>query len=87
MSHFGYLTFGIMIGVVFALGIYELRDAVNRTESARLAEWCGYEPHPISDVAWELYDRGQIPAGTALYFTRMVNSANIPAAECIEAQL
>ncbi len=75
--------------VAFLLGIAFL--AVVQVSTAMWNEherWaCGYIPHPISDVAWELYDRGQIPAGTALYYTQMVNSANILAAECIEAQL
>ena len=48
---------------------------------------CGYDPHPISDVSWEMYRQQLVPQGTAGYFTRMVKSVNIPAAKCLQARL
>jgi len=37
---------------------------------------CGYIPHAMSDVAWELHRRNAIPAATAAYWSHMVNSRN-----------
>jgi hypothetical protein len=48
---------------------------------------CGYSPHPISDVSWELYRQWLIPRGTAEYFTMSVKSVNIPAVECLRGVL
>lgn len=53
----------------------------------RAMEVCGYIPHGISDVAWELYARGKAPLGTAYYYTRAVNSRNHPAAVCMRERL
>jgi len=41
-------------------------------------EACGYVRHPIPDIAWELVRRGRVPPEAALYFSRSVNSDNIP---------
>ncbi len=83
MYNFFLFFFGLLMGIATLATVQNIKVWQHGSERRE----CGYIPHPISDVAWELYDRSQIPAGTALYYTRMVNSANIPAAECIEAQL
>lgn len=57
------------------------------SEIDRLMNRCGYDPHPISDVAWELYERGLVPVGTAWYYTVMLKSANGEAGDCMRNEL
>ena len=73
-------TIGIMyglIGLVF-LWLYIFPEPVQKA-----MDDCEYIPHPIADVAWELYRRELIPIGTALYYSRMTNSDNIDPATCM----
>ena len=37
---------------------------------------CGYTPHPIADVAWELVRIGAIPPMTAAFYSARMTSAN-----------
>ena len=59
----------------------------NRVENAM--EFCEYIPHPISDVAWELYSRepDRYRIGAAVYYTKMMNSHNANAADCMIQRL
>ena len=76
-------AFGGIMGICFGIAAVLWSQQLGSSLRAE----CGYIPHPISDVAWELYDRGKVPASTALYYTRMMRSENISAAECIEGRL
>lgn len=52
-------------------------------------EACGYEPHPISDVAWELYARSpdRYRLGAAWFFTGRLRSTNLGPADCMAHSL
>ncbi len=73
------ILLGIGMGFWLAIGTQHAIDAL----WSKVYAECDYTPHPISDVAWELYQRGLVPLGTATYYTRMVRSDNIPAADCL----
>lgn len=84
----------LLVGV--ATGYFIADDTVFRHERAVAAdkhvlylilEACDYDPHPISDVSWEMYRQQLIPLGTATYYTGMVRSANIPSAKCVSEVL
>ena len=71
---------GLVSGMYLLHGVWTYEHWL---QTADLRE-CGYDPHPISDVAWELERRSLISIETALYYTRSVRSANISAAKCME---
>ena len=81
-NHFFIFCLGLFLGGVQMA----LIDAGVRWSGNYARAICGYVPHPISDVAWELVDRGLAPEGTALYYSRMMRSANIPFVECMEGK-
>jgi hypothetical protein len=78
--------FGMLVGIALASIEKDRDEAPGLTLSAQLKA-CGYTNHGISDVAWELYARGLIPLGSALYYTNMVRSSNTEAAKCMERLL
>lgn len=82
MSYIATLGAGLLVGMWFAhVMFYTL--PTHRINVAM--EACGYEPHPISDIAWELYamspDRYRM--GAAYYYTWMLRSSNGKAAKCM----
>jgi len=82
------LAIGAM--AMFLVGVLLTEEVLLREMTARdtdalrvvLTE-CGYSPHPISDVSWELYRQNLVPMGTAGYYTATVKSVNIPVVECL----
>jgi hypothetical protein len=79
-----YLAILTMV-VGFAGGMF-VKDVFTEWDRAKLGVYldaCGYQPHGISDLAWEVYREGFTSAGPAYVSTRMVMSANIEAAECL----
>ncbi len=65
----------------------EIWDRSDRRELASVLDGCGYVPHPISDVSWELYREGLVPLGMAGYYTRMPRSVNLEPARCLDGAL
>jgi hypothetical protein len=59
--------------------VHELETMTSRARLAYHLGRCGYVPHPIADVTWELVRIGAIPVGTASYYSALVTSKNIPA--------
>lgn len=76
------LAFG---GIVAGLTIAGIAEDRRNTIFAEQLQSCGYHPHPIADVAWELYRRGFIPAPTAIYYSNMTSSrSSVPKLrECV----
>ena len=70
----------------FALGLFLWIFSVNWTASnyQRIGASCGYTPHPISDIAWEIADReGGGFVGAAWYYTTRVRSSQYDVADCM----
>lgn len=61
-----------MVGAV----AYRIGDDAGRSALADRLNECGYEPHPMSDVAWEMVRRGEIPVCTAAALSHMLRSSN-----------
>lgn len=79
------MAIGLVTGAVY--GYYRGKSVPYVDSLLPLKQACGYDPHPISDVAWELYDRGMIPPGTAWYYTGLFKSWNSKAADCMRDEL
>ncbi len=73
----------LVIGIAFGAYGANIWDNMDRRHLAVYLNKCGYQSHGISDLAWEVYREGLTSSGPAYVSTRMVMSANIPAAECL----
>ncbi len=82
MTPLAHVLLGMILGLLLFFAVITARDYAGNYARAI----CGYVPHPISDVAWELVDRGMVPPETALYYSRMMRSDNIPFTECMGAK-
>lgn len=82
MSYLATLSVGVLVGLVVAKIIFYTLPT-HRINVAM--EACDYDPHPISDIAWELYARSgdRYRLGAAYYYTWMLKSSNGKAAKCM----
>lgn len=77
----------IIVLYAAALTFYVAMQNVNSVLVQGHLDDCGYVPHPIPDVAWELYANKGLPIGTAGYYSIMSGSKNIKAVECLKRRL
>lgn len=73
VDHLGFLV-GIILIAASGM-IWSSKYHAEHLMAERL-ELCGYVSHPIADVAWELVRRGQIPVGTAAFYSARMTSQN-----------
>ena len=73
--------------VLASWAVYSLTQPSAPQRFQAVLDSCSYESHGISDIAWEVYRKGKAPKGSALYYTRLLRSSNIPAAKCLDAIL
>lgn len=80
------LLVGVVLGYLVAENYRPSKEglvAADKNVLHLILKGCDYDPHPISDVSWEMYRQQLIPLGTANYYTQVVKSVNIPAAKCL----